>query len=160
MRGRQHLFPLACSLLLFLGCTSSTPVRQNTGTLLNRTDLIPWDEIESLYNSREQRTLQSLKYSGYVVMDGEIAEDGKVRIRKTLESYPDHSRDTLAQVFGNTAVIRTPTLGSLIIPKAGVYVIFYDDNFEGRIALVFAKRLEYSGKGAFAEGVYLNGIRY
>jgi hypothetical protein len=146
---------------LLLGACSSSPPRPPASTpALSQTAKIPWSEIEALYNSREKLTLQSLKYSGYVIMEGEIADDGKVRISKTLESYPDHSRDALAQVFGNSAVIKTPTIGSLIIPKAGVYVIFYDDNFEGRIALVFAKRLEYSGQGAFAEGVYLNGIRY
>jgi len=146
--------------LLLVACSSPTPGRPAATAPDDRTDSIPWKEIEALYNSREQRTLRNLKYSAYVIMQGEIADDDRVRISRISESYPDHVRDRLARVFGHTAVIQTPTIGSRIIPKAEVFVIFYDDTLEGNIALIFAKRLEYSGKGAFAEGVYLNAIRY
>jgi hypothetical protein len=160
MHIRKHRILFVFPIMLLCACSSSSPKSQSSPSPLFRTAKIPWSEIEALYNPRERQTLQGLKYSGYVIMEGEIADDGKVQIRKISESYPDHSRDRLAQVFGRTAVIHSPTLGSRINPKAGVFVIFYDDTFEGNVALIFAKNLEFPGKGTFAEGVYLNGIRY
>ena len=158
IRQPQLLFVIP--VLLLCTCSSSSPRLQSSPSLSYRTSNIPWSEIEVLYNPRAQQTLQSLIYSGYVIMEAEIADDGEVQIRKIIESYPDHYRDGLAQSFGHNAVIQASALGSRINPKARVYVIFYYDTFEGKIALIFAKRLGVPGNGAHAEGIYLNGIRY
>jgi len=97
---------------------------------------------------------------GYVIMEGSIDEEGKVRDSKIVESFPDHAQDRLAQAFGQRAEIHTPTVGSRIAPRASVYVIFYDHLLEGSIAVVFAKRLDSAGTGHFGEGDYLNAFTF
>lgn len=151
---------LALSAGLLGGCASETSVPPSRSALSRGADPVPWQEIESILNPRQSRTLESLKYTGYVVMDGWIDEDGTVKISRIVESFPDQTRDQLARAFGRKAVIHTPTSASMIKPSAVIYVVFYGRAIEGDIALTFARRPGSAFDRHTGEGYYLDVAQY
>ena len=145
---------------LLAGCAAGNPPPSPGSSLVHGMDPLPWSDIEAILNPRQRSTLESLKYTAYVILDGWIEEDGHVRLNRTRQSFPDHTRDQLALAFGRKAVIHTPTSASKINPTVTVYVIFYDNAIEGQIALTFAKRSAFSGTGHFGEDYYLDIAQY
>ena len=145
---------------LLAGCTAGNTELPPEIPLVHGTDPLPWSDIEAMLNPRQRSTLESLKYTAFVILEGWIEEDGHVRLNRTRQSFPDHARDQLALAFGRKAVIHTPTSASKINPTVTVYVIFYDNAIEGQIALTFAKRSAFSDSGHFGEDYYLDITQY
>lgn len=138
---------------LLAGCASESPAPKSAA-------VIPWDDIKTLLNPRQRTTLESLQYTGYVILDAWVQDDGIVRVNRVTESFPDGSRDALAVAFAKKAVIRTQVLGSRISPTAVVYVVFYDHKLEGDIALTFARPREWAGTVRPGSDYYLNVVAY
>lgn len=151
---------LALSAGLLAGCTAGNPAANRQAALIHGAAPIPWDEIESILSPRQRSSLESLKYTGYVVMNGWIEEDSTVKISKVVESFPDHARDQLAVAFGKKAVVHTQTSASKISPAVAVYVVFYRTTLEGDIALTFAQRPRFGDNMRFGEGYYLAIVQY
>lgn len=118
---------------------------------------IPWADIEAQLNPGQRGVLRNLQSTGYVILDGSINEDGTVKIRRVVQSHPDHGRDQLALAYAAKAVIQTKTSGSMIAPMAEIYVLFYGKVIEGDLALTFARKRGATGTG---EGNYLNIARF
>ncbi len=157
-RLKFHSVALMAGLLG--GCAAGNPAASPGTPLVHGADPIPWSDIESILNPRQRTTLERLKYTGYVVLDGWIEEDGQVRIKRVGQSFPDHARDQLALALARKAVIHTPTSASKINPGVMVYVVYYDNSIEGQIALTFAKRSGFAGSGQSGEHYYLDVVTY
>lgn len=118
---------------------------------------IPWAEIGSLLDSGQRGTLANLESTGYVILDGWIGEDGHISVRRVVQSYPDHVRDSLAAVYAESATVAVQSSGSQIRPAAEIFVVFYRNKMEGNLALTFARKRGAVGADA---GSYLDIVRF
>ncbi len=145
-------------VVLLLAACGSPPVSPPVGAPpALRNSAIPWAEINALLNPGQRHTLADLPSTGHVIMDGWIEADGSVKVRRVIQSHPDHVRDQLALAYARNAVVHVPASGSQIAPAAEVYVVFYRTNVEGDMALTFARKRGATGVG---EGSYLNIVRF
>jgi hypothetical protein len=147
--------------LLFLGgCATGTVSSAPTAHTLRGTSRLPEREIADFYPPGKWERIRDLEYAGYVVLDGWVGENGRVRTGRIVESFPDHSRDQIAHSFAATAKVRSVTAESNIRPKVRVYVVFFEKMLEGDFALVFAKQTELAAGGPPDAGRYLDTIPY
>jgi hypothetical protein len=151
---------LALPLGLLTGCAAGDSAAKPSPASLSVVAPIPWAEIKSMLDSHQRNILERLTATGYVVMDGSIADDGRVQITRIRASSPDHVRDSLARAFGQKTVIHTVTSTSWIKPLAAVYVVFYHTTLEGDVALTFAERPGFSGTGNSGASRYLEIVQF
>jgi hypothetical protein len=72
-------------------------------------------------------------------MDGEARSDRSIVIGRNVASYPDHSQDPIAELFGSRVKCDTISTGLFgIRAKVRVYVVFYAGPFGSPTALAFA----------------------
>ena len=91
------------------------------------------------YSEADWDTLKRRHYVGYVILEGLIGGDSRVGGAHPVESYPDDSRNSLAAELSRRIKISSFTIGSHIRPAARVYVLFYEDGFNPREAIVYAE---------------------
>ncbi len=142
------------------GCTAG-PVKPVTGSAakptLGTSDYLPKDAIERIMHSpRQWGYLRDLTYEGYVVLSGEIGDDGMVAVHRITRCYPDNSRDAMARALAQGIYIRAASAGSSIPPNAEIYVIFYGEMFEGQVAVVFAKQTTSFLPRNYDDGMFLD----
>lgn len=144
----------------WVGCAAaSTPAGPEANTLRTNRHL-PAHEMKRLCESNVWAKLSNLDFTGYVVMEGRLDGDGHVKVRKATRAVPDQTRNELAAVFANKAVVPGVSSASRIPPRAIVYVVFYENlRGSGNLAVVFAKQLGGSSEGN-AGGMYFKTLEY
>ena len=146
--------------IVLSGCVASSSNRNRPANTLIGNDRLPHEEMGKISQARQWMLIRDLEYTGYVIMEGQIGEDGQVSVRKIVESYPGNSRDRLAYALGNNAVIHAATTGTKMIPKAMIYVIFYERLSDRNLAFIYAKQVDYSAPGISGIASYLNTVTY
>ena len=121
---------------------------------------IPAAEIRELFQKPQWRNIQGLTYTGYVVMEGRVLSDEKVKIGRISESWPDHSRDLMAQALASRITVPASTTGSNLSPKVEVYVIFYENMLEGNLAVIFARQTDLATAGSTGVARSLTSLIY
>jgi len=101
---------------------------------------IPDEEIRGFYSSESWKMIKDAPYQGYVVIKGHVNKKNVFCPRKIEEFYPNESKNDLAFKMAGEVKISSASVGTRIDPKACVYVIFYEDDPEKKIALVFGER--------------------
>jgi len=101
---------------------------------------IPGLDIRAFYRDEAWKMIKDAPYQGYVVVKGTVNPRGEFHARRVESSYPDDSKNDLAFKMSEEVKISSAKVGTRIDPKASVYVIFYEENPEQKVALVFGKR--------------------
>lgn len=120
---------------------------------------LPAAEIQSFYTPILWAKLRGEPFKGFVVAEGDV-QGSRFVARRILESYPDSSRNRLAFGFLTNVVLNVSTVGTNLQPKAVAYVIFYERNFDGDLALIYAKQVGYSAPGVTGFAKYFAARRY
>ena len=101
---------------------------------------IPDFEIRAFYKDEAWNMIKDAPYQGYVVISGTVNPRGEFYPRKIESSYPDDSKNDMASKMSKEVKISAAKVGTRVDPKASVYVIFYEEDPERKVALVFGKR--------------------
>lgn len=142
------------------GCATAGASTGPEGTTLRANQHLPATEMARLCEASVWTQLSDMDFTGYVIMEGQLNRDGRVKVRKATRAMPDKSRNQLAAVFANKAVVPGVSSASRIPPRAIVYVIFYENlRGSGNLAVVFAKQLGGSSEGN-SGGSYFKTLEY
>lgn len=154
---------IVASLLLLLGgCSSGSQDGSYVASVspnLAANRRLPSAQIEKFYSPIQWAKIREMNYRGYVVAEGEIAGN-RLEVRKLRESFPDNSRDALALTMLKDVELKASTVGTNITPRGLAYVIFYERNIDGDLALIFAKQTDESVAGDLVAAKYFRARRY
>jgi len=126
---------LAATMLVFSGCAAQ-PTTVGQDTLLSN-PTIPTADLQSLYSDQRWSSVEHRRYDGYVLMQASAGDDSSVKIERVIESYPDHSRDSMAVAFGSRVKVDASRVGLYLAPSVRVYAVFYSGPLNSHTALVF-----------------------
>ncbi|MBI3886788.1 MAG: hypothetical protein HY302_13815 [Opitutae bacterium] len=150
------------TMALLAGCSSSptvpTQIDAPTPSLASDKRL-PAAEIQSFYSPILWAKLRGEPFKGFVVAEGDV-QGSRFVARRILESYPDGSRNGLALGFLTNVALNVSTVGTNLQPKAMAYVVFYEGNFDGDMALIYAKQVGYSAPGVSGVARFFAARRY
>lgn len=151
---------LAAVVLAVLGCTSPRQPATASGRTLAGNARFPEEAMARLVPPERWAKLRELDYAGYVILEATIRSDGSVTLGREIECYPDRSWSQLARALGQQVQLRATTLGSLLEAKAEIYVVFYPDFWDGRMALIFGQQVAMTNGGANVPATCLTTLRY
>jgi hypothetical protein len=160
MKAAELFLRAGILVSLLAGCATGPAESPQKSNTLAGNDQLPWAEIGGLFTPDQRRKISHLKYTGYVVMTGEVDGDNKVRVGKIIESWPDHSRDQLARTFGTGVIVHASSTGSHVPPQADVWVIFYEKMWEGNLAVIFAREIDRPTSGSTKNAMSLDTLIY
>ena len=147
----RGLLPLVGPLLLF-GCVAGKRESSVTSHSLAGNRLFPVNDIADYFSPRDWQMVRIEDYVGYVVMDGLLDPEGKVRSVRVTRTYPDDSRNPAARGFAQSVRISSMRLDSAVDPPAIIYVVFYESVHDSSV-LIYAKRTDPFETRGFNNGM-------
>lgn len=161
-RAILKIFPVAGLLwlmMVFAGCsTSPRPTESITHTLKDVPGL-PLQRICLGFKPSEWERLNTLHYTGYVILEGRVGVKGDVSNLRVIDAFPDHARDTLAEEFCNEIRVAPFTIGAPMQTTARAYVVFYETPAI-RSALVFGQADEMTTHARYNDSARSVLIKY
>lgn len=152
------IFPL---LLLLLSFPNLSMLAKETPVTLDSNSTLPKKEIKMFYGKKQWNEIKDLEYDGYVIFKAGVTKSRELKLLKILASYPDDSRNELAEQFAEGLKLQNSNVGSRIKKSAKVYVIFYEKNHTPNQALVIGKRNQsISSTESVGGNYYMTVIRY
>ncbi|MBS0663224.1 MAG: hypothetical protein JSR48_08150 [Verrucomicrobia bacterium] len=153
---------LALFAMFLAGCSSAVRVGlvgPSEGADLASNRRLPGTKIEKFYSPVQWAKIREMKFAGYVRAEGEIL-GSRLSVRKLRESFPDTSRDVLARRLLDEVELKAPTVGTNISPRGLAWVIFYERNPDGDLAIIYAKQSDESVPGDLVGAEYFCARRY
>ncbi|WP_152032838.1 hypothetical protein [Ereboglobus luteus] len=159
MRNIINALLISTVLLALAGCQSSSS--KPTPVTLATNPNSPNNLIQQFYGTAQWNRIKDMKYDGFVIMRGVIADNRTIPNPRIIKSYPDNSRDMMALDFAKDIRITPVTVGGRIRGSGEIYVYFYETKLPPREALVIAKQQDTIGPTVSIGGTfYLITVAY
>lgn len=121
---------------------------------------LPAAALKERFSPAQWEKMRHLEYDAYALLDGQIAADGSVQIRKIRELVPDATWEPLVRALAGRIVLQASSTGSSIRPRAQICVIFFKPQLDGKLALIFAQQAGDLGPGVTQRPVFFTTERY
>jgi len=145
MNDVQRHFRTSCYVLL-LALAGASPVRAAAPEAavkpaLGTTRDLPSDGIAARVSPEQWKILHDLPYAGFVVLEGVIARDGTVDVRRVGQSTLSGAFEAKARELSHEVRLKAASVGTTLSPEAKVYVIFYPNIGGENLAVVYARQV-------------------
>lgn len=162
MSGKIRLKYLVVPLLMAVAGCAADPARlaRSVGRPLTLTSdaRLPAVELREFYSPTLWGRIRDEQFTGFVIVEADVSEN-RLLVRRLVESFPDGSRNQLALRLLQGVELKVSTIGTNLPPRAVAYVVFYEKNLDGDLALIYAKQTDYSVPGEQGRARYFDAHR-